>query len=370
MVDVAIVGGGLAGCSAAIQLAAAGHKVLLLEKKTYPVHKLCGEFLSPEVKGALQRLGVLRDVEDAGAHAMHRTRITASNGAVFEAPLPGKAIGFSRYRLDPMLFARAAACGADVRDGTMVRSVEGNLRDGFTLGTRNETFEARVVLGAYGKRGVLDRTLNREALQQHRPYVGFKAHFRGVDLEDVIELHAFDGGYCGMSHVEDELVNACWITHEDTLKAADRSPEGMIEQTFQTNPHLRDRFEHLERVSDSFCAVSQVSVRPKTAFEGDVCMIGDTAGMIAPMCGDGMAMALRSAELVAPHVDSFLQDASTADAFRSGYTADWHAEFGTRMRVGRWAHQAYIRPWVASAGLALCQVAPFLARWVIRNTRG
>ena len=77
MVDVAIVGGGLAGCSAAIQLAAAGHKVLLLEKKTYPVHKLCGEFLSPEVKGALQRLGVLRERSGCrgacdAAHAHHR----------------------------------------------------------------------------------------------------------------------------------------------------------------------------------------------------------------------------------------------------------------------------------------------------------
>jgi len=370
MYDVAIVGGGLAGCSAAVQLARAGHEVLLLEKQSYPVHKLCGEFLSPEVESAFGRLGLLQDLFDAGAHTMHRTRLTASNGRMFEAELPGAAIGISRYRLDLLLFEHARKAGATARDGMAVRSVTGRLDDGFTIETRDTSHRARVVLGAYGKRGLLDRKLDRDVLDEHRPYVAFKAHFRGVDLEDWIELHAFDGGYCGMSHVEDGLINACWITHEDTLKAADRSPEGMIEQTFQTNPYLKARFDDMERVSDSFCAVSQVGVRPKSTFDGDVCMIGDTAGMIAPMCGDGMAMALRSAELVTPRVHAFLSGHSTADDFRTEYTADWEAEFGTRMRIGRWAHHAYIRPWVARTGLALCRLAPAIGRWVIRNTRG
>ncbi len=370
MDDVIIVGGGLAGCGAAIRLADAGFSVRVLEKRSYPEHKLCGEFLSPEVWGMLDRLGALEQVHNAGAHEMRRARLTASSGAMLEVKLPGVALGLSRYRLDAILADRARSLGAEVMERKAVREVTGSLTQGFEVETRSEAYKARVVLGAYGKRGVLDRTLHRESLQQQTPFVAFKAHFSGETLEDVIELHAFDGGYCGISHVEEGLVNACWITHEKTLKEADRSPEGMIERTFQTNGHLKARFDRLERVSDSFCAVSQISVEPKTMFDGDVCMIGDTAGMIAPMCGDGMAMALRSAELAVPHVQSFLRGNISASTFRTTYTSDWKSEFTTRMKLGRWAHHAYVQPWIARAGLGLCQLIPSLGRWAVRHTRG
>ena len=58
MRDVIVIGGGLAGCSMAVQLARRGHGVLLLESEVYPVHKLCGEFLSPAVRGLVRELGV------------------------------------------------------------------------------------------------------------------------------------------------------------------------------------------------------------------------------------------------------------------------------------------------------------------------
>lgn len=369
MYDVIIIGGGLAGCSAAIQLAERGRRVLLLEKRVLPAHKLCGEFLSTEVMALFRRLGVLEAAEAAGAHRIRHVRATTSNGAVYEGDLPGTALGLSRYRLDQILFQRAAASGADARDGTEVRGVEGTLDEGFTVTTRADPYEGRVVLGAYGKRGLLDRKLGRSFLNDASPLVAFKAHYEGARLPGLIELHSFPGGYAGLSHVEEGRANLCWIGEARLLKAAGSTPEAMIERSLTQNESLAARLHSMRRVSESFLAVSQVSLARKPAFEQDVCMIGDTAGMIAPLCGDGMAMALRSAELAAPHVEAFLQG-GPAGAFREGYAAAWKQAFCLRVRLGRWMHRSYLRPAVAGAVVRACRWTPGLGRWLICQTRG
>jgi len=368
--DVIVIGGGLAGCSAALQLARRGHAVLLLEKGTYPKHKLCGEFLSPEVQDLCGNLGVLEAMQAAGAHPIDHTRVTTADGVTFESDLPGTALGLSRYRLDQLLFEHAGAAGVDGRTGKRVRAVEGALGDGFTVSTRDEQFTGRVVLGAYGKRGLLDRTLERDFLQERSPFVAFKAHFEGVSMPGQIELHAFDGGYCGLSHVEDGRVNVCWIAHEDTLTASGGQPEAMVAHALAENDALADRLEKMTRVSDTFHAISQIPLVRKAPFERGVCMIGDTAGMIAPLCGDGMAMALHSATLAVPPASDFLNGHVTADEFRTRYAEAWHRDFSRRMQVGRWAHRGYIRPLLANTAVQLCRLVPALGRWVIRATRG
>ena len=368
--DVLIIGGGLAGCSAAIQLARQGFGVLLLEKQRYPAHKLCGEFLSTEVMAAFDRLGVLGDVRAAGAHPIRRTLVTTSDGASFQDALPGTALGLSRFALDRLLAEHAAAAGADVRDGTTVRSVEGDLEEGFEVRTSEGVFAARAVLGAYGKRGLLDRKLARPFFSKTTPFVAFKAHYEGLDLPGTIELHAFPGGYCGLSRVEGGRVNACWIAHEDALKASGGSPDAMIGGAMSENAALARRFCAMRRASPSFLAISQVSFASKAPFHGDVCMVGDTAGMIAPLCGDGMAMALYGAELAVPMVAAYLRRDLTAAAFRRHYAHRWKRTFRARLSLGRLLHHAYIRPPVASLAVRACRTAPGLGRWLIRKTRG
>ena len=370
MYDVLIIGGGVAGCSSAIQLAERGKRVLLLEKQRYPAHKLCGEFLSVEVLAMFERLGVREAVWAAGAQPIDYTHITTPDGVFFESPLPGTALGLSRYALDQLLFERARTVGAEVQDGVAVHMVEGNLDEGFQVTTAGEAFSARLVLGAYGKRSILDRKLERSFLQARSPFVAFKAHYEGVDLPGVIELHSFPGGYCGLSHVENEQVNACWIAHGAALKAVGGTPEAMIDQSLGQNPALAARFAAMERVSPRFIAVSQITFIPKGAFAGDVCMIGDTAGMIAPMCGDGMAMALRSAELATPLVSAFLEGNLDAGSFGLQHERAWRREFSLRMRLGRWMHHAYCQPAVARLGVGAVRRMPGLGRWLIRKTRG
>jgi flavin-dependent dehydrogenase len=367
--DAIIVGGGLAGASAAILLAEQGRRVLLLEQQRYPVHKLCGEFLSVEVQEVFARLGVLAAVQEAGARPIRHTRLTTADGAVFEARLPGTALGLSRYVLDPLLVGRAQALGVEVREGCAVQAVQGGFHEGFTVQTGQGTFTARLVLGAWGKREALDRKLRRPFMQEQSPFVAFKAHFEGLDLGDGIELHAFPGGYCGLSPIEGGRVNACWIAHRTVLQADGGRPEAMMAGAFRQNPALAERLDRLRRVT-GFCAVSQVRFARKETFCGDLCLLGDAAGTIAPLCGDGMAMALRSAELAAPPALAYLDGRHTPEAFRQHYTQAWEAAFTLRLRLGRWLHYGYIHPLLAGWALRALRQVPGVGHWLIRKTRG
>ena len=371
--DAIVIGGGLAGCSTAVQLARHEHRVLLLEESTYPRHKLCGEFLSPEAQSSLEGLGVLSAVQAAGAAPMTGARLTGPGGTATEHALPGTALGLSRFRLDELLYRQACRAGAEGRTGTRATAVHGSLDEGFTVEAGGDAVEGRLVIGAYGRRGVLDRTLERPFLQEHSPYVAFKAHFAGAPAPSspgAIEIHAADGGYCGVGPVENERVNVCWIGRTDALTDAGGTPDAMLDRLRQQNAALDERLRPLSRVSDRFEAVSQVPLMPKSRFAGDVCMVGDSAGMIAPLCGDGMAMALDAADLLVPLADAFLSGNRSAAAFRRTYDHTWRHTFGQRMRIGRWVHAAAFRPTLTSALLMTCTALPPLARWLIRATRG
>ena len=367
--DVVIVGGGLAGCGAAIHLAQAGWSVRLIEKDRYPAHKLCGEFLSPEVRTAFDRLGVTEAVMAAGPHSIEHVSVTGPRGPSFAADLPGTALGLSRYTLDPILLRAAEAAGVQVADATLVHDVSGGLEQGFTVATATGTVRARVVVGAYGKRGRVDRSLQRAFLARTTPFVAFKTHFDGVAVPAAVELHAFPGGYCGLSHIEGGRANACWIGRVRDLKAAGGRPEAMLAWARQHNPALDARLAAGRRVTP-FQSASQLTFRPRTHFDGDVCMVGDTAGMIAPLCGDGMAMALRSAELAAPRIDAFLDGRVPAEALRQDYERVWRREFGMRLRLGRWLQQAAAHPALVAGALGAVRLVPGLGQWLIRNTRG
>jgi flavin-dependent dehydrogenase len=367
--DAIAIGAGLSGCSAAIQIAKLGYRVLLLEQSHYPMHKLCGEFLSVEVTESFEHLGIMEQVRKVGAQPIHRAYLTSSGGASFRSKLPSTAMGLSRYQLDLMLFQRAQAVNVTCIDNTKVTGVTGNLAEGFTVNTTKGEFSGRLVLGAFGKRSSLDRTLNRSFMQKRSPWVAYKGHFTGVDIADVIELHSFPNGYCGLSQIETGEINVCWIAHERVMKEL-MHPELDIPESLAKNPVLADRFHNMQRVSPSLQGLSQISFALKENFYNDICMIGDTAGMITPLCGDGMAMALRSAEIAVPLVSQFLEHQISEIAFKQQYAIAWRKEFQTRLQLGRIMHNCFVQPPLANMGVSLCQIAPALGNWIIGATRG
>jgi flavin-dependent dehydrogenase len=367
--DVIVIGAGLAGGAAACLLAEAGVRVLLLERHRYPHDKLCGEFLSPETEASFRRLGVWEELLAAGATRLTTAHLTAPDGFVCDIALPGAAIGFSRWRLDPLLAERAASLGATVRDGCAATEISGSLATGFVVRTQaGEQLNARSVLGAWGKRATLDRHLQRPFFARRQPYLGLKAHFSGLHTSTRVEMHGFPGGYVGMCAVEGGAFNVCLLTTEASFAAAGREPARFWQWIGQQNAAVGAQLAGAEQVSPVL-AISQIAFGAKAPLERDIVMLGDSAELISPLAGNGMAIALRSAELAAPHVLAFLTDGD-ARALTHTYPAAWEREFRPRLRLGRLLQPLFLQPALLSVGLRLVRRFPALGAWLVRGTRG
>jgi flavin-dependent dehydrogenase len=369
--DVAIIGGGLAGCSAAIRLARHGLNVVLLEASAYPRHKVCGEFMSPGCREQFNALGIAEAVQARGAASITSSLISTPDGTRWQADLPGAATGISRHVLDALLAETARQHGAEIRTQTPVTDVRGSLSEGFTLQTRQrDTIQARTVIGAHGKRSSIDRVLNRPFMQSQHPFVGLKQHMRGVPVADRVELHTFPGGYCGMSHIEDGLTNVCLLVRLDVFqKHSQGDIENFIHWMQTQNPLLADRLSGAVPVLEQWMSIARVPFVSRQVITDDILMTGDAAGMITPLTGDGMEIALQSGELAAQHLNAYLLTHHDADRLLSDYDRAWTETFQGRVRLGRISQFFMLRPAWLRPGLQLFQKVPWLGDYFIRHTR-
>ncbi len=369
--DVAIVGGGLAGCSAAIALARAGFRVVVLEASSSPRDKVCGEFLSPESADLLRQLGAFERVQRHQPPLINRVRVTTREGIRWDAPLPGEGFGLSRRAFDADLLDQARAVAAAVRVGARVSDVHGSLDAGFTVELRSagaaSALRAQVVIGAHGKRSTVDRALDRDFLRADSGFIGLKAHFRGPSTGSRVELHAFDGGYCGLSAIEEQRVNLCLLARQSVYQRFGATAAFVAAMAGQ-NPMLGAWLSAAERLTP-WHAVAQVSFAPRSPVDHDVLMAGDSAGLIAPLAGDGMSMALQSGLLAAGWTGDFLSGRVSAAALRRGYAGAWRREFASRLSVGRLLQAVMLRPPLLAIGLRAAAFVPAVGGFFVARTR-
>ena len=208
--DVIVIGGGLAGLTSAIHLAKAKFKVLLIEKNSYPKHKVCGEYISNEVLPYLEYLDF--NPYEFGAKKISNFELTTHNNKSIKANLPLGGFGMSRFEMDFQLYKLALKNDVEVlKDTVLDVNIES---DQFMTETKlNHMFRSKIVIGAYGKRSNLDVKLQRKFISKKSPYLGVKMHVSGNFPEDKVALHNFKGGYCGVSKVENNHINLCYITN-------------------------------------------------------------------------------------------------------------------------------------------------------------
>ncbi len=376
MFDTAVMGGGLAGCHAAITLAQQGQRVLLLEAGDYPRHKVCGEFLSPECAALFAETGFLEVLRQHKPETIRTVRLTAPDGTEWRTTFPKSAIGISRYALDAALADYAVQQGVELQTRTRVSAVTGSLTDGFTLNVRSDagpvTIMARSMIAAHGKRSTLDRSLNRTFLRQPQPYVGLKRHFNGPPLTQHLDLHIFPGGYCGMSEVEDGSANVCLLVRQEVFQRAAGDPPAIdrfITWMGQQNPVLGTWLKEAVPVEDEWLSVSQIPLMNKGAVQDDILFAGDAAGMIAPLAGDGMAMALHGGKLAAESIARWLSNEMTAEQMLRDYDRTWQRTFAMRLRLGRALQAVMLRPSLLIPGLRLMNRLPMLGDFIVTQTR-
>ncbi len=369
--DVAIIGGGLAGLALSIQCAKAGYKTILFEKERYPFHKVCGEYISLESWNFLEDLGV--PLSQMNLPVIRRLLVTAPNGKELEQDLPLGGFGISRYKLDTMLAEIAKTNGVEVREGTKVDDVKFE-DENFNVQYSIHNVQCRMVAGTYGKRSNLDLKWKRKFILQKvnklNNYIAVKYHIKTNWPDDLIALHNFKNGYCGISQIEDEKYCLCYLTTAKNLEQSGNSISQMEKQILYENPHIKKIFSEADILYEQPVTISQISFAKKTQVLDHVLMIGDAAGMITPLCGNGMSMALHGSKIAFEQIHLFLQHKIPRWQMEQEYAGYWQKQFGIRLKTGRMIQRFFGSTFLSNLLISLLKPFPGLTNKLISQTHG
>lgn len=369
--DVAIIGGGLAGLSLAIQCADEGFDVVLFEKENYPFHKVCGEYVSLESWNFLQGLGC--ELDKLHLPIIKTLHLSDVKGKLYSFDLPLGGFGISRYFLDHSLYKMALAKGVTIFTLCKVTDVT-RTGDLFSITTSQRQVKAKVAAGSYGKRSNLDIKWKRPFATQKagslNNYIGIKYHVKYQHDASAISLHNFYNGYCGISKIEDNKSCLCYLTTAQNLKDSGNSIEEMQRKILFKNPNLKEIFSSADFLYDEPLAISQISFSKKQQVERHVLMLGDAAGMISPLCGNGMSMAMHSSKLAFDSMRPFLANKTTRQVMEKTYEAEWKKAFSKRLWIGRKVQTLFGGNTTTSIFLKTMNAVPSLASFLIQSTHG
>ena len=365
--NITIIGGGLAGLTAGIHLSRIGIDVTIIEKNSFPKHKVCGEYISNEVLIYFKFLDL--DLQSLEPTNITKLQFSTSDGKTINTKLPLGGFGVSRYVLDEFLYKKAIANGCKI----IHENVENVnfIDDEFIITTsKNETIKSKIVIGAFGKRSNIDQKLNRNFIKQKSPWLAVKAHYSGNFDTDFVGLHNFEGGYCGVSKVENHKINICYLADYETFKKYKNIEEYQTE-VLSKNPFLKDIFQNSTLLFDKPLTISQISFEEKKAVENHILMIGDTAGLIHPLCGNGMAMAIHSAKIVSELVEKFYRsEINSRSELEKQYQKQWNFNFKSRLKTGRLLSKILQKPMVSQFFIKILIIFPFLLKAIIKKTHG
>lgn len=348
-----ILGGGPAGSAAAITLAQAGQRPLVLERQRETGDALCGGFLSWHSLAVLERLGV----EGLRGKAVDRVRLFMTSRSA-SAPLPRAALGVSRRQLDSLLLTRAEELGARVERGVLAREANGTAirtDDGATIGADR----LLLATGKHDLRGLARPRPGRDPALGLRLRLGPSPELDRL-IGGAIELHLFDRGYAGLVLQEDGTGNLCLAVRKSRLNEAG-GPRALIDAIGREVPALGERLAWLadDTAIDAIASVPYGWRAIDT--EDGVFRLGDQAGVIPSLAGEGMGIALVSGVMAA----QALRDDRDARSFQR----DLAARTARPILVARSILAAAERPRTAPLLPWMMRVAPGLAGLLARATR-
>jgi flavin-dependent dehydrogenase len=373
-----IAGAGPAGSGTAIRLARAGFRVTIIERKRFPREKLCGEFISPECLDHFSELGVLNGMLAAGSSVITDNAFYAASGASVDVPSgwlgSGRpAIGLSRALMDEILLRAAEAAGAAVLEETMVTGIEaadGSCGRVLVRGPSGErsTIPADIFVDATGRSLALARH-SGQAERRSAPasLIGFKAHLSDTQIAPGrCEIYFFNGGYCGLSTVENGVANCCFLVRSQAVRAAGQDAGAIIETLVKQNRRARETLSGA-RAPDGWLAVTVASFGLGSAAPmSNLFAVGDASAFIDPFTGSGILMALEGGRILA---NAIVENHSDPSAAGRAYGAAAHAAFRRRLAVCSLLRRAAFSPVLPALVISLLGPASGLRRTLARATR-
>ncbi len=294
--EVIVVGGGLAGSATALGLADRGHDVLLLDRRAFPRDKVCGEGLMPHGVAALQALGI--DPVPLGHRFTGIAYHAGGHTAVGRFP-SGTGVGLRRLALDEAIHRRAAG-RVHTRDDVVVKGVEGE-PGAMRVVTRDGVLRCRAVVGADGLHSRVRRAvgLHREAPGRKR--YGLRGHFvlaAGVPLRDVVDVYVSTGCELYLTPVGDGSVNVAALLEDDLARELRGDARAGLQRVVAECAPLAELLRGATELSEP-AVTGPLKQSPIDVVADGALLVGDAAGFVDAITGEGMSITAASAAIAA-----------------------------------------------------------------------
>ena len=342
---ITIVGGGLAGLTLGIGLRQRDVPVKIFEAGRYPRHRVCGEFISGNGQTVLERIGLLKQFEQAGAiYARTALFICGSNRSPVRQ-LAAPALCLSRHAMDALLAESFQQLGGELLVNT--RWTSGENLEGVVLATGRRT----------------------QAAKNNQRWFGVKAHVVrscSVPLEADLEMHISRDGYVGVTRINGGELNVCALFRVGAI----RPPESKLDWLRgETGSPLHARLGAAEFDPDSFCSVAGLQLEPQRAAAKKECCIGDALTMTPPVTGNGMSMAFESAELAIEPLAAYSRGKLNWTQAHQQIARRCDAVFSRRLAWARRLQWMMISPMLQTRLGSMLLRSDRLWQWMFTQTR-
>lgn len=346
--DIIIVGAGPAGCAAAHQLSGKGFRIALLEKSSFPRDKICGDALSPDVVKQLQILDPLLAEKfqmESSTSACYGLRLFAEGGHFLDLPFPqvsdsaAPCYVMRRMDFDHFLFkAIEAKKDIHIYENAALKALHIDA-DGVKAETDSLKLEAKVILAADGAQSRVRSLLGMAGIDKKHHCAGLRQYYKGVQglgPKGQLELHFYPEiapGYFWIFPLSEDEANVGIGMISEALSAEKIKLRERLEHTLKNHPQLKERFSRAEALEKPQGFGLPLGSLKRSCSGERYLLLGDAAGLIDPLSGEGIGNALRSGRVAAEHLLKAFEVKRWDAQFNQAYDKEIYRRMGDEFKL-------------------------------------